>query len=760
MSDEIREYSIQYTSPLIPNLKDQQASNSLYERGIIPTNFPSSEEQKESYQNFKNVISLDQKFTDDTFFDKNGYATCLEHEEEYQLSRDKNQYDFVSNTENFANIKTVENNLEHAYTFNLATSYNNSMYAQGDFGTGAQNALDMISQYASKNQAKEFNFSNFISDYKEDQKKRNKFGGRSYGNGSVMQNGANIFAAQGFQQGLTLTDTFIHNLYDTDYSRKAARSLFTTGFCANCGLQQETILNIIHFLYYDPNPLEDEKKYKNPEKDRNPNTGKVAICYNGGFLKVDNYNFCTFDMISHRQGKTLDNTEPNELQKIDEEDCNGYVEHNYFTTNALPTAMLVIKICLTSKCAEEAIRKILRAAGDSDTIAAAAMPIIAALFGLPKDLVEKILVRSTQTDIMTFEKPTPENTKYANEEDDLKNIKKFDENGNFIYHNEINKLADKTYGHHYRENAKIEWQLKNIHELMEYLLEQKAHSKAKSKDDLLKYIFKRIRADIDFMLDKNKEYELEKEPDLDITEDEIEQAKQLTEEQTSSDKKAHALRLKYLEAKNKVRIYKHRNATAKFQTKAKNDKLNNLTQENIKNIKTELEKINNLFSQNKNNTDKIEAIEADKYDALNENNCEKEENDTKYIKTETAKKSEGTITEIKTTKGTNNKIIFWTWKKKSLAGAAALVIVAGNVVLFWQLSFTVASLSALGTWALYFFVLWLINRFNGSKPDDKMSTTESKDNKKPIIDPTKEKIKQPLINNQIIDPNQKNNNLN
>lgn len=88
MSDEIREYSIQYTSPLIPNLKDQQASNSLYERGIIPTDFPSSKKQKESCQNFEGVISLGQKFTDDTFFDKNAYATCLEHDEEYQLSQD------------------------------------------------------------------------------------------------------------------------------------------------------------------------------------------------------------------------------------------------------------------------------------------------------------------------------------------------------------------------------------------------------------------------------------------------------------------------------------------------------------------------------------------------------------------------------------------------------------------------------------------------------------------------------------------------
>ena len=479
----------------------------------------------------------------------------------------------------------------------------------------------------------------------------------------------------------------------------------------------------------------------------------------------------------------LEDTEPNELQKMDEEDCNGYVEHNYFATNALATAMLVLKICLTSQCAEEAIRKILRAAGDSDTIAAAAMPIIAALFGLPKDWIEKIWIYSMQKNKMTTEEPTQENTKQDGEPDDVKNIKKFDENRNFISYTEINRRADKTYGHHYRENVKIEWQLKNIYELMEYLIEEKENSKAKNIDELLKYIFKRIRADIDFMLDKNKKYELEKEPELDITEEEIERAKKLTKEQTSSDEKAHALRLKYLEAKNKVRIYKHKNATAEFQTKAKNDKLNNLTQENVKNIKTELEKINDIFGKNG-----IDAIKANEYEALNENNCKTDnavkKNDfyddktyddmnnkaleklkmnkkkyAEYIKIKTAKSSENTTTETKNTGDTNTKIIFWTWKKKSSAGAVALIIVAGNVVLFWQLSFAVASLSALGTWALYFFLLWLINHFNKTEPGDKIGNKKTNNNKKPIISPKKEEIEQPLINNQIIDPNQKNNNL-
>ena len=35
-------------------------------------------------------------------------------------------------------------------------------------------------------------------------------------------------------------------------------------------------------------------------------------------------------------------------------------------------------------------------------------------------------------------------------------------------------------------------------------MKEKGNSKAENKDELLNYIFKRIRADIDFMLDKNK----------------------------------------------------------------------------------------------------------------------------------------------------------------------------------------------------------------------------------------------------------------
>ena len=563
-------------------------------------------------------------------------------------------------------------------------------------------------------------------------------------------------------------------MYDHDYSRKAARATFTAGFCANCGLQSETILNIIHFLYYDSDPFKNGGNYTNPEDNKDSETGKVKF-NDGQFLKVGKYNFCTLDMISHRGGKTLDNTTQDELQKIDENDCNGYVEHNYFATNALPTAMLVLKICLTSKCAEEAVTKILRAAGDSDTIAAAAMPIIAALFGLPKDWVEKIWVYSMQTKKMTTEDQTKENTKNDGEPDDLKNIKKFDEHGNFIYHNEINRLADKTYGHHYRENAKIEWQLRNIYELMEYLVKEKENSKAENKE-LLNYIFKRIRADIDFMLDRNQEYELEKEPELDITEEEIERAKKLTEEEALSSKESHELRLKYLRAKNKVRIYKHRNATARFQTKAKNDKLNNLTQENIANIKTELNKINNLFCQNGID----QKIEANTYEALIENNDkidlvkqndfydDKIYNDMYAYAVETLeikKKKDAEyiavakLQAVKQGQYTNTKIIFWTRKKKLVC--SALVIIAVNVVLFWQLSFAVAFWSALGTWVLYFFVLWLINRFNGSEPIDTIGTKGQNNDKNPVTVKGKTKeITQPLIgnkNNQIIDPNQKNN---
>ena len=47
MSDQIKEGSIQYTNPLIPDLTDQQISNSLYKRNIIPINFPSSSDYKD-----------------------------------------------------------------------------------------------------------------------------------------------------------------------------------------------------------------------------------------------------------------------------------------------------------------------------------------------------------------------------------------------------------------------------------------------------------------------------------------------------------------------------------------------------------------------------------------------------------------------------------------------------------------------------------------------------------------------------------------
>lgn len=47
MSNQIKECSIQYTNPLIPDLTDQQISNSLYKRNIIPINFPSSSDYKD-----------------------------------------------------------------------------------------------------------------------------------------------------------------------------------------------------------------------------------------------------------------------------------------------------------------------------------------------------------------------------------------------------------------------------------------------------------------------------------------------------------------------------------------------------------------------------------------------------------------------------------------------------------------------------------------------------------------------------------------
>ena len=132
----------------------------------------------------------------------------------------------------------------------------------------------------------------------------------------------------------------------------------------------------------------------------------------------------------------------------------------------------------------------------------------------------------------------------------------------------------------------------------------------------------------------------------------------------------------------------------------------------------------------------------------------KKKKDAEYITAEKLKA-------LKQGQDTNTKIIFWTWKKKLVC--SALVIIAVNVVMFWQLSFAVAFWSALGTWAVYFFALWLINCFNESKPIDAIGTKGQNNDKNPVIgqEKTKEEIKQPSIgnkNNQIIDPTK--NNLN
>ncbi len=94
MSNQIRECSMQYTNPLIPDLTDQQISNSLYRRNIIPINFPPSSDYKDLGGSILYLLQhKDPKFTDDTFFDKNAYKSCLEHDEEYKLSQDRNQYE-------------------------------------------------------------------------------------------------------------------------------------------------------------------------------------------------------------------------------------------------------------------------------------------------------------------------------------------------------------------------------------------------------------------------------------------------------------------------------------------------------------------------------------------------------------------------------------------------------------------------------------------------------------------------------------------
>ena len=561
-----------------------------YRFNVIPIFSLANEKNKKAWQKWSDEVFFDspQKCTDDTKFAEDMARTYVKHDDVYQLSNDAKDYKFVSPDSNFANTSSTKNNFEHDYMDELASNYNSDSYAKREYGGSAGEQISAMSKYANQ---KDVNFSRKITEYKKNSRAKGEFGGVSYGNGSVMRMGPNIFVAQGFKQGLKLTEISVRNTHDHEYSIKSAKAVETVGLCANDGLRRETMLKIIHFLYYDPSPLK-----TTDDKER---IGSGRNC----FLKRGKLDFCNFDMLSHREGKVSKNTTPQDLQLIDEEDAKNYIENNEFTEKCLPTAMLAIKICLTSKCAEEAMSKILRAAGDCDTIAATALPMIAALFGLPKKWVDRIYEISMCKDKtaamnkMTDRPQTKENTKDENYQDNPKDIKVFDKDGYFIEHNEISRMANEKFKHHYREYAPIEWQLKNICELMEYLKDQEKNSKAQNRNQLLKEIFNDIKSDINFMLDKEQKYELEElSQDVKNT---LENMQEITKEEIKKDDKKLIQKLKQEDAKYKAEINKHRNATAKFQTKMKNQKLDNLTKENIVHIGEEIKPINSILKKYK-----------------------------------------------------------------------------------------------------------------------------------------------------------------
>lgn len=559
-----------------------------------------------------NFINTDNKTSDDTKFMMDGGATIIKNESQYQLTKDQKDYTFVSKSEDF---KTLTDDYTNEIFTNIPIDQLQMNAEYGESMSNLINAVRSIVNDESKNPDSTYAGAlKYVINNKGNKKefpKASQYWGQSFGNGSMFRSVVTAIAAQDYEQGLELTELMVKNTHDNEESLTGAKAVYTTIFLACCGLHTETIRKIVHFMFFNPNPPKDF-------------SGNAA-------------NLCNYDLLSHR--KNINQNDPEAVRKCDREQLAKDIKAYKYSEQTGVTATLAIRTVLTAESTEEAKGWGLEAGGDCDTLLFFIMAMASHLHGSIKSDVEKM----KRILLKTKYKKEAMQEQIEKEKDDSNAIKRIDENKKFVYYTNINNKFNEMFNHHTRAGSKVQRQLLNINKVMNYLVKNKEESQVKNKDQLLKEIFENIRSDIDFMLGAKTKYEMDEIDTIEIIEienikKEQEKIRSLSEEETAEimenmekDKTVHEREIKKLKDEYDVKIRIHKNATARFQNKIKEDKLKSLTEQGIQDINTEAGKINNFFSEHGVAQIPIDAYNLKTKDNLNQILIDEDENPITHI---------------------------------------------------------------------------------------------------------------------------------
>ncbi len=542
-----------------------------------------------------NFMNTDNKTSDDTKFLMDGGATIIKNESQYQLTKDQKDYTFVSKSEDF---KTLTDDYTNEIFTNIPIDQPQMNAEYGESMSNLINAVRSIVNDKSKNPTSTYaDALKYVISNKQEFKKSD-YWGQSFGNGSMFKSVITAIAAQDYEQGLELTELMVKNTHDNEESLTGAKAVYTTIFLACCGLRTETIRKIVHFMFFNPNPPKDF-------------SGNAA-------------NLCNYDLLSQR--KNINQNDPEAVRKCDREQLEKDIKAYKYSEQTSVTATLAIRTVLTAESTEEAKGWGLEAGGDCDTLLFFIMAMASHLHGSIKSDVEKMkrILLKTQYKKEAMQK------QIEKEKDDpnaIKRIEQIDGDDKFVYYTNINNKFNEMFNHHTRAGSKIQRQLLNIRKFMEYLFNNRGKSKVENKEQLLNEIFENIRSDIDFMLDAKTKHKMD---EIDPSEIENMKKKQktirsLSKEQTDKimkdmeqNKNVHDQEIKKLKDEYNIKIRMHKNATARFQNKIKEDKRKNLTEQDIKDIGKEINEVNSFFQERGVNQIPIDNYNLKTKDSLNQ----------------------------------------------------------------------------------------------------------------------------------------------
>lgn len=510
--------------------------------------------------------------TDDTVFMMALVSTFIKFDTVYQLSCDKNDYKSVADNKNFANLT---DNYTNEFFTDVSSVFTQTCQQYGDL---MQNIISAVIYSEENNNGKKVDFAKLFK--QAILNNGSPYAGKSWGNGSAMRMAPVAYVAQSFRQGWNLSELVVKNTHNNEESIKAARVVYTVGACSCYDLSAETIRKIIHFMFFDSKAT--------------------------GDLDENCADLCNFGTMEHR--KNLKGASLEDIRNCDRKQLEEDIKKYHYSERAKTTVTLAVRIALTAESTEEAMRWVLEAGGDCDTLGIIVADMITKRCGISKAYAD----RMTKISLKTEYDKAPMNKQIAIDTESRKNsqepeciVERVNDKEEFTYYNNLSDLFDKKFGHHYRENASIEWQLRNILELMNFLVQYKDKSVVENKDQFLENIFKDICSDIDFILNVNRECKVNaKEPvklnakmgEKNIFELLADKSDKEIIEMIKKDENIHRQLLDKLETEYEQTIYDHAVATAKFETDMRNRKLKNLTKPNIPNIRTEITKINNFIS--------------------------------------------------------------------------------------------------------------------------------------------------------------------